>query len=94
MTRIFDFNLLHPRFVASSSEIGKSISSWPQLAEEVFLNASILTHAARRILLGDESVVSGRFSVRMDRLFSSQNRISTETPPASISKEEDQRGRT
>ncbi len=92
LTRIFDFNLLHPRFVASSSEIGKSISSWPQLAEEVFLNASILTHAARRILLGDESVVSGRFSVRMDRLFSSQNRISTETPPASISKEEDQRG--
>jgi len=72
---IFDTSLFSTRFLNSAREIGKSISSWPQLSEEVFLNAAILTHAARRILLGDNSVPSGRYSFDMSKLFSPGNCI-------------------
>jgi len=77
LSQIYDMSTLSTRFIASGMEIDKSISSWPQLSDDVFLNAATLTHAARRIMLGDDSVVSGRFSVDMSRLFSPHNRIST-----------------
>eukprot|EP00581_Thalassiosira_minuscula_P003247 CAMPEP_0183738072 /NCGR_PEP_ID=MMETSP0737-20130205/53692_1 /TAXON_ID=385413 /ORGANISM="Thalassiosira miniscula, Strain CCMP1093" /LENGTH=834 /DNA_ID=CAMNT_0025972519 /DNA_START=343 /DNA_END=2847 /DNA_ORIENTATION=- len=77
LSHLYDMHPTSSRFLGSGMEIGKSISSWPQLAEEVFLNASALAHAARRILLGDERVVSGRFSIRMETLFSPCNRIAT-----------------
>jgi len=77
LSKIFSHRSLSARFIRSSMELGKSISSWPQLAEEVFLNAATLTHATRRILLGDKGVVSGRFSILMDKLFSPSNRIAT-----------------
>eukprot|EP00521_Asterionellopsis_glacialis_P017813 CAMPEP_0195300450 /NCGR_PEP_ID=MMETSP0707-20130614/27438_1 /TAXON_ID=33640 /ORGANISM="Asterionellopsis glacialis, Strain CCMP134" /LENGTH=475 /DNA_ID=CAMNT_0040363135 /DNA_START=95 /DNA_END=1522 /DNA_ORIENTATION=- len=83
LSKLFDTRLLSSRFTESSKEIGKSISSWPQLAEEVFLNAATLTHACRRILLGDREIMSGRFSFDMNSLFVAKNRISTSTPPPS-----------
>lgn len=80
LSKIFNNRSLSARFIRSGMELEKTISSWPQLAEEVFLNAATLTHATRRILLGDEGVVSGRFSIIMDKLFSPSNRIATHDP--------------
>ena len=81
LSKLYNLDLASPRFLGSGLEIGKTISSWPQLAEEVFLNAAVLVHAGRRILLGDDgSVVSGRFSVSMSDLFSPCNRTSTHGP--------------
>lgn len=83
LSKLFDMNLFSSRFMESCEEIGKSISSWPQLAEEVFLGAAILTHVSRRILLGDTEIVSGRFSCDMNSMFTKENMISTSTPPPS-----------
>lgn len=77
--KLHDGQLFSSRFNDSSEEIGKSISSWHQLAEEVFLNVATLTHASRRILMGDEEIVSGRFSIMMSTIFTPKNRISTST---------------
>ena len=60
LPKLFDIRLFSNRFTESSKEIGKSISSWPQLAEEVFLSAATLTHLSRQILLGDKDIPSGR----------------------------------
>ncbi len=79
LPKLFDARLFSHRFTESSKEIGKSISSWPQLAEEVFLSAATLTHLSRRILLGDEDIPSGRFSLDMTSAFKVENRISTST---------------
>lgn len=77
LSRLYDLRPVSSRFLGSGMEIGKSISSWPQLAEEVFLNAATLAHAARRILLGDDTVISGRFSIPMNDVFSPCTRIAT-----------------
>jgi len=37
LSRVYNLERVSPCFLASGMEIGKSISSWPQLAEEVFL---------------------------------------------------------
>ena len=55
-------------------QVGDTIPSWPQLAEEVTLNAATVTHVVRRILLGDNTVVSGRFGIRLNELFRPENR--------------------
>ncbi|KAL7563913.1 hypothetical protein ACA910_008045 [Epithemia clementina (nom. ined.)] len=83
---LYDSRQISPRMLVSLTQMGKSVASFPQLAEEVFLNAATLAHAARRILTGDKSVVSGRFSVQMDRLFTAYNRIPTQTPSMDPSK--------
>ena len=88
LSKLFNINLFSSRFMESSKEIGKSISSWPQLAEEVFLGAATLTHITRRILLGDTEIVSGRFSCDMNSMFTKENRISTTTPPSTEAKQQ------
>lgn len=81
--KLFDLRLFPDRFQESAKEIGKSISSWPQLSEEVFLSAATLTHVTRRILLGDTTIISGRFSFDMSSMFTAKNKISTSTPALS-----------
>jgi len=81
---LFDASQFSTRFVQSTAEIGVSITSWPQLAEEVALNAATLAHAARRILLGDTDLVSGRFTVSMDRLLTPEKRIKPLTSERSL----------
>ncbi|CRZ15384.1 Rv1355c family protein [Mycolicibacterium neworleansense] len=61
--RILDAPQLSPRMAASLVEVGKSLSTWPQLAAEVVLGATVVANAVRRIGLG-ESMPSGR--VRVD----------------------------
>jgi molybdopterin/thiamine biosynthesis adenylyltransferase len=50
---------LSPRAAASLIEIDRSLSTWPQLASDVVLGASVLAEAVRRIGLGEE-LRSGR----------------------------------
>ena len=50
---------LSPRTAASLIEIDRSLSTWPQLASDVVLGASVLAEAVRRIGLGEE-LRSGR----------------------------------
>jgi molybdopterin/thiamine biosynthesis adenylyltransferase len=52
-----------PRMAASLIEVGKTLSTWPQLSSDVALNASVLAEAVRRIGLR-ERLPSGR--VRID----------------------------
>ncbi|MFG3039473.1 ThiF family adenylyltransferase [Streptomyces sp. NPDC048330] len=47
--------------------VGRTLSSWPQLASGVMLGAALVTDAARRILLG-EPLPSGRHSIDLEAL--------------------------
>lgn len=60
--RILDANQLSPRMAASLVEVGKTLSTWPQLASEVVLGATVVANAVRRIGLG-EPMPSGRIRV-------------------------------
>ncbi len=53
---------LSPRGAASLIEIDRSLSTWPQLASDVVLGASVLAEAVRRIGLGEE-LRSGRIRI-------------------------------
>ncbi|MDX1651424.1 MAG: ThiF family adenylyltransferase [Brumimicrobium sp.] len=55
----------------SMKEIGKSITTWPQLGTDVMLGGAITGHMARKILLG-KSKVSGRFFVDMEQIIHEQ----------------------
>jgi molybdopterin/thiamine biosynthesis adenylyltransferase len=61
--RMTDATQVSSRMAASLIEVGKTLSTWPQLSSEVALNASVLAEAVRRIGLG-EKLPSGR--VRID----------------------------
>lgn len=55
------------RMKMSLSEMGKSISTWPQLASSVVLGGAMVTDVARRILLGDLQS-SGRYYIDFEEL--------------------------
>ena len=61
--RVADASQVSSRMAASLVEVGKTLSTWPQLSSEVALNASVIAEAVRRIGL-NESLPSGR--VRID----------------------------
>ncbi|HVC15004.1 MAG TPA: Rv1355c family protein [Acidimicrobiales bacterium] len=58
------------RGAASMAEIGRTISSWPQLGSEVTLGGAIVAATVRRLGLG-EDVPSGRARVDLDAIVSS-----------------------
>ncbi len=64
--RILDAAQLSPRMAASLVEVGKTLSTWPQLASEVVLGATVVANAVRRIGLG-EPMPSGRVRVDIGR---------------------------
>ncbi|WP_220139966.1 ThiF family adenylyltransferase [Nocardia huaxiensis] len=64
-----DADRISPELAASFGEIGRTLSSWPQLASDVALGGALVTAAARRILLGIPCD-SGRFYVDLDQLIS------------------------
>ena len=55
-----DRNRISPQLAASIPQIGRTLSSWPQLASGVALGGALCAEAARRILLGLPRP-SGRF---------------------------------
>ena len=62
-----DAQRISPALAASVPEIGRTLSSWPQLASGVALGGALVVEAARRILLGDPCE-SGRFYVDLEEL--------------------------
>ncbi|MBL1077240.1 ThiF family adenylyltransferase [Nocardia sp. 2] len=67
---------ISPELAASFGEIGRTLSSWPQLASDVALGGALVTAAARRILLGTPCG-SGRFYVDLDHLISPEFNTAT-----------------
>ncbi len=61
--RMTDATRVSPRMAASLVEVGKTLSTWPQLSSEVALNVAVVAEAIRRIGL-HEQLPSGR--VRID----------------------------
>lgn len=61
--RILDAPKLSARMAASLVEVGTTLTTWPQLASEVVLGATVVADAVRRVGLG-EHLASGR--VRID----------------------------
>ncbi|WP_297626790.1 ThiF family adenylyltransferase [Nocardia sp.] len=62
-----DAERISPELAAAFGEIGRTLSSWPQLASDVALGGALVTSAARRILLG-APCESGRFYIDLDTL--------------------------
>ncbi|MBE3016162.1 ThiF family adenylyltransferase [Microbispora sp. NEAU-D428] len=77
---VFGERLLSPRMLASLPEVGKTISSWPQLASAVSLGAGIVADAARRLLLG-EPLTSGRYRLDPDMLVTGEFRMHGDPVP-------------
>lgn len=65
--RMVDAQRISPQLAASFDEIGRTLSSWPQLASGVALGGALTAEVARRILLG-QPCGSGRFYVDLDEL--------------------------
>ncbi|OBF29891.1 hypothetical protein A5724_02200 [Mycobacterium sp. ACS1612] len=61
--RMTDATRVSPRMAASLVEVGKTLSTWPQLASEVALNVAVVAEAVKRIGLR-QPLLSGR--VRID----------------------------
>ncbi|MFK0250560.1 ThiF family adenylyltransferase [Amycolatopsis azurea] len=61
-----DADRISPELAASFGELGRTLSSWPQLASGVALGGALCGEAARRVLLG-LPCSSGRFYTDLDR---------------------------
>jgi len=62
-----DRERISPELAASIPQIGRTLSSWPQLASGVALGGALTAEAARRILLGQPRP-SGRFYTDLELL--------------------------
>lgn len=67
LLRIVDASRLSPAMTDALGRIGRTLSSWPQLASGVMLGGALVTDTARRVLLG-ERVPSGRYYVDLEEL--------------------------
>ncbi|KAA0023796.1 Rv1355c family protein [Antrihabitans cavernicola] len=63
--RILDASEFSPRLLASFDEVGRTLSTWPQLAGDVQLGGASVAAAVRRIGLG-EPLKSGRTRVDIE----------------------------
>jgi len=62
---VVDFNNVSERGKESFMQIGKTLSTWPQLGSEVIYGGGVCASYARKILLG-ETVLSSRFYVDLN----------------------------
>lgn len=72
MLRMVDETRISPALSGAIDQIGRTLSSWPQLASGTMLGGAMITDTARRVLLG-RAVPSGRFYVDLDRLIGWQS---------------------
>ncbi|WP_084579352.1 ThiF family adenylyltransferase [Kutzneria sp. 744] len=72
MLRMVDETRISPALSGAIDQIGRTLSSWPQLASGTMLGGAMVTDTARRVLLG-RAVPSGRFYVDLDRLIGWQS---------------------
>ncbi len=64
---IIGLDTISPRLKTSFAEVGKSITTWPQLASSVALGGAITCDVSRKILL-NQLIISGRFFVNIDEI--------------------------
>lgn len=69
---ILDFDSLSARMRLSLPEIGKTITTWPQLAADVVLGGAIVAYICCEIGL-ERPIGSGRYYVDMQQVFHSNN---------------------
>ncbi|MFN3916500.1 MAG: ThiF family adenylyltransferase [Flavobacteriales bacterium] len=67
VSAILDMQNISNRMSESFTEIGKTITTWPQLASSVILGGAITAIVGRKILLG-EKIKSGRYYVDVDKI--------------------------
>jgi len=67
MLRMVDETRISQALSGAITQLGRTLSSWPQLASGTMLGGAMVTDTARRILLG-RPVASGRFYVDLDRI--------------------------
>lgn len=65
--KIVSFESTSPRLKESMQQIGKTITTWPQLASSIMLGAGATVDCCRRILL-NQSTASGRYYIDLDQL--------------------------
>ena len=68
MMKLMRVDELSDRMKVSLSEMGKTISRWPQLASEVTMGAGVVAQVVRMILLGNDRI-SGRKFLDVDEFF-------------------------
>ncbi|QJB33899.1 ThiF family adenylyltransferase [Chitinophaga oryzae] len=66
--RIVNFNAMSTKMQASLAEIGKTITTWPQLASAVMLGGAAIAHVCREVGLNRE-IASGRYYVDLEQIF-------------------------
>lgn len=64
---VVDEQRLSPAMTDALARVGRTLSSWPQLASGVVLGAALVTDTARRILLGLR-MPSGRYRIDLEEL--------------------------
>ena len=67
MMKILDFEKLSERAKESLSQVGKTITTWPQLASTVLMGGAACGHFARLLLL-DNTLNSARYFVDLDEI--------------------------
>ncbi len=75
---ILGIESISKRLKASGLEVGKTITTWPQLGSEVALGGALCAHVGRRILLG-ENLQSGRTWIDLESNFQAQPTLAEET---------------
>ena len=68
---ILGINTISQRLQKSMLEIGKTITTWPQLASSVAMGGGIGAKVYRKIVLGELSI-SGRFYIDLDEILNSE----------------------
>ncbi|WP_394622178.1 ThiF family adenylyltransferase [Lentzea sp. JNUCC 0626] len=67
MVQMVDGTRISPALTQAMTEIGRTLSSWPQLASGTMLGGALVTDAARRVLLG-KPLPSGRYYVDLETI--------------------------
>lgn len=68
LMQLASFDKTSERLKLSMQEIGKTITTWPQLASSVVMGGGITCDVARKLLLG-KALKSGRYYIDLDEYF-------------------------
>ena len=69
--KIAGADLVVPRMLRSVAEVGKFLYSWPQLGTAANMCGSVIATLARRIIVKNKNIKSGRYSFNPDAIFES-----------------------
>lgn len=75
--KIIDTSKVSDRLKFSMGEVGKTISSWPQLGSAVALGGAITADTCRKILL-EMDIKSGRYYLDIDRIIGVQGLVNAD----------------